>query len=58
MLLKFYPDPNQVSRHKHVLLVTFGWVYDISFPIDIVLRNKVKKKLTSRLLLVCSLRNG
>jgi hypothetical protein len=58
MLLKFYPDPNQVSRHKQVLSVTFGWVYDISFPIDIVLRNKVKKKLMSRLLLVCSLRNG
>jgi hypothetical protein len=29
-----------------------------SFPIDIGPRNKGKKKLTSRLPLVCSLRNG
>jgi hypothetical protein len=26
MLLKFHPDPNQTSRHKHALSVTLGWV--------------------------------
>jgi hypothetical protein len=49
MLLKFYPDLNQTSHHEHALLVTLGWVYDISFPIDVGLRNGMKK-LTSRLL--------
>jgi hypothetical protein len=59
MLLKFCPDLNRVSHHKHVLSVTLGWVYDISFPIDVGPRNEVKKKLTSHLpSLVCSLING
>jgi hypothetical protein len=58
MLPKFRSDPNQASRHKHTLSVTFRWIYDISFPIDVGPRNKVKKKLTNRLpSLVCSLRN-
>jgi hypothetical protein len=35
MLLKFCPDPNQASHHKHALSVTIVWVYDISFPIDV-----------------------
>jgi hypothetical protein len=57
MLSKFCPDLNQTFRHKHTLSVTLGWVYDISFSIDVGLRNEVKKKLTSHLPLVCSLRN-
>jgi hypothetical protein len=58
MPLKFRSDSNQASHHKHALSVTLGWVYDISFPIDVGPRYEVKKKPTSRLPLVCSLRNG
>jgi hypothetical protein len=58
MLLKFHPDLNQMSHHKHALSITLRWIYDISFPIDVGLRNKVKKKLMSRLSLVCSFKNG
>jgi hypothetical protein len=58
MLLKFRPDPNQTSHHKHALSITLGWICDTSFPIDIGPRNKVKKKLTSRLSSVCRIRNG
>jgi hypothetical protein len=45
MLPKFYPDLNQTSHHKHAFSITLGWIYDISFPIDIGPRNEVKKKL-------------
>jgi hypothetical protein len=58
MQLKFHLDPNKASRHKHTLSVTLGWVQDISFPIDVVPINEVKKKLTSHLHLVCRIRNG
>jgi hypothetical protein len=57
MLLKFRLDPNQMFRHKHALSVTLEWVYDISFSIDVCPRNEIKKKLTSPLPFVCSLRN-
>jgi hypothetical protein len=57
MLLKFHSDLNQASHHKHNLSVTLGWVCNISFTIDVGPRNEVKKKLTSHLSLVCSLRN-
>jgi hypothetical protein len=57
MLPKFCPDPNWVSHHKHVISITIGWVYDITFSIDVGLRNEVKNKLMSHLTL-CSLRNG
>jgi hypothetical protein len=58
MLLKFHPDLNRMSHHKHALLATLGWVYDISFPIDIGPRNEVKKNLMSRLSSVCRIING
>jgi hypothetical protein len=58
MLLKFYPDPNLASRYKHTLSVTLRWIYDLSFSIDVGTRYEVKNKLTSRLPLMCSLRNG
>jgi hypothetical protein len=58
MLPKFRPDPIRVSHHKHALSVTLGWVYNISFHLDVGPRNEVKKKLLSCLPLVCSLRNG
>jgi hypothetical protein len=58
ILSKFCSDLNQTSHHKHTLSVILDWVYDISFPIDVRLRNELKKKLTSCLPLVCSLRNG
>jgi hypothetical protein len=58
MLLKFYLDPNRTSHHKHALSVTLGWVYDISFLINVGPGNEIKKKLMSHLpSLVCSLRN-
>jgi hypothetical protein len=58
MLLKFHPGLNPMFHHKHALSVTIRWVYDISFPIDLRPRCEVKNKITCRLLLVCSLRNG
>jgi hypothetical protein len=42
MLLKFHPDLNWTSHHKHTLLITLGWVYDISFAIDVGPRNEAK----------------
>jgi hypothetical protein len=58
MVPKFHLDLNWVSPHKHSLSVTLGWIYYISFPIDVGPRNEVKKKLMSRLPLVYSLRNA
>jgi hypothetical protein len=58
MLSKFHSDPNLKSHHKHALSVTHGWVYDISFFIDVGPRYVVKNKLMSHLPLACSLRNG
>jgi hypothetical protein len=58
MLLKFHPKLSRASLHKHILSVTLGWVYDISFSIDVGSRNEVKKKLTSHLPLLCSLKNS
>jgi hypothetical protein len=58
MLSKFPPDLNHTSHHKHAFSVTLGWVYDISFPIDVGPRNEVKKNLTSHLPLVSYLGNG
>jgi hypothetical protein len=58
MLPKFCLVLNHTSRYKHALSITLGWVYDISFPIDVEPTNEVKKKLMSHLPLVCSLRNG
>jgi hypothetical protein len=58
LLLKFHPDMNQMSLHKDTLSATVGLVKDISIPIDVGHRYEVKNKLTSRMPLVCSLRNG
>jgi hypothetical protein len=38
-----------MSHHKHALSITLEWVYNISFPIDVGPRYKVKNKLMSHL---------
>jgi hypothetical protein len=47
MLPKFCPDPSLASHHKHALSVTLGWVYDLSFPIDVGPWHKGKENLTN-----------
>jgi hypothetical protein len=40
MLSKFHLDLSLTSRHKHALLITLEWVYDLSFHINVVPRHE------------------